>query len=177
MEKEQQKTKGQAFVDYVLGRLENDRGMGARLRRADNPDLEYQSWEYLAGCGVNLENASERKAFALVGAALARDKPKANGRMRMGKAISHAYDDDPKNDQAKAKLRRLLACSSTDEACGILRPLLRLVASRGATLNYTQLLMDLIYFSEKVKVDWANDFFNTSEPSKNAESSAPQGGE
>ena len=42
-----------------------------------------------------------------------------------------ACDEAKDSDQAKAKLRRLLACDSAEEACRILRPLFSLINSRG----------------------------------------------
>ena len=161
MGKEQRQDRCQAFINHVVEKVENDRAMGARLRRADNPATEYQSWEYLAPFGVNLEYPRERKAFATVAAALARAKPNADGILGIGRAIASIYDNGKDNPQAKARLRRLLACTSSEEACDILRPLLRLVASKGEAVCYTQLLRDLLYFSERTKEHWAQDFFNS----------------
>lgn len=165
MEKERQVDRCQAFISHVVSRMENDKAMGARLRRADNPATEYQSWEYLAPFGVNLEHARERRAFATVGAALARAKPSHDGTLGIGRAIASVYADGAANPQAKARLRRLLACASSEEACDVLRPLLQLIASRGAAmgaaLRYAQLLRDLLYFSEKTRERWAQDFFSS----------------
>jgi CRISPR system Cascade subunit CasB len=166
MEKEQREDRCQAFICHVISRMENDRAMGARLRRADNPATEYQSWEYLAArpAKVNLENARERRAFATVAAALARAKPERDGALGIGRAIASVYEGGKDNDQAKARLRRLLACSSSEEACDILRPLLRLVASRGAPVCHTRLLRELLYFSERTREHWAQDFFSSAAP-------------
>ena len=161
MEKAQREDRCRAFISHVISRMDDDRAMGARLRRADNPATEYQSWEYLALFGVNLEHARERKAFATVAAALARAKPKADGTLGMCRAIAAAYDDGKDNPQARARLRRLLACTSSEEACDILRPLLRLVASRGVAVGYARLLRDLLYFSEKTRERWAQEFFTS----------------
>jgi CRISPR system Cascade subunit CasB len=151
--------------------MESDRAMGARLRRADNPNMEYQSWEYFARFGVNLENRRERKAFATVVAALARAKPKSDGRLGIGRAIALSYSDGKDNDQAKARLRRLLACITSEDACDVLRPLLRLVASRGQSVRFENLLRDLLYFDnfpEKTKERWAQEFFSSAQ-TENAE--------
>jgi len=160
MEKEQRQDRCQAFISYVISRMGDDRAMGAKLRRADNPATEEQSWEYLAPW-VNLTHTRERRVFGTVAAALARAKPKADGTLGMGRAIASVYVDGAVNPQAKARLRRLLACASSEEACDILRPLLQLVVARGATVGYAQLLRDLLFFSEKTRERWAQDFFSS----------------
>ncbi|NLE25357.1 MAG: type I-E CRISPR-associated protein Cse2/CasB [Clostridiaceae bacterium] len=155
------KTKGKAFVEYVINRLSSDNAFGARLRRADNRATEYQSWEYLVKW-CDIEKPWERLPFALVAAALAKAKPKANGYLGIGKGISHCYDDKQNSDAAKAKLRRLLACNSIEDAVHVLRPLLSLVQSKGVPLDYGKLLDELQWFGtygEKQKLRWANEFF------------------
>ena len=165
MEKEQRGNRCQAFISHVISKMESDRAMRARLSRADNPATEYQSWEYLVPFGVDLERKPERRAFATVAAALARAKLKTDGTQGLGRAIASAYADGPvkpqDNPQAKARLRRLLACASSEEACDILRPLLQLLASKGAAVCYARLLRDLLYFSEQTRAHWAKDFFNS----------------
>lgn len=155
------KTKGKAFVEYIIKRLPTDNAFGARLRRADNRATEYQSWEYLVKW-CDIEKPWERLPFALVAAALAKAKPKTIGHIGIGKGISHCYDDRQNSDAAKAKLRRLLACNSTEEAVLVLRPLLSLVQSKGVSLDYGKLLDELQWFGthgEKQKLRWANDFY------------------
>ena len=159
---EKQKSRGQSFVVYALGRMEKDHAFGAALRRADNPATEYQSWEYLAGFKVDLEKPWERQAFTTIGAALCRAKPTHSGSFGLGQSLFHCYESDAV-DQGKAKLRRVLACDTSEEVCQVLRPLLSLIASRPKTnLSYGRLLDDLLWFDidpQKVKVRWAQDFF------------------
>ncbi|MBC8285885.1 MAG: type I-E CRISPR-associated protein Cse2/CasB [Nitrospinae bacterium] len=153
------KGREQAFIEYVLGRMNNDNAFGAAMRRADNPATESQAWEYLARW-CDLDKDWERRPFATVAAAITYAKPKTDGFMGIGKAIAACYDDGNKSDAAKSKLRRLLACNSMEEACGILHPLLRLIASRpDARICYGQLLKELLYFGEKTKEKWAVDFY------------------
>ncbi|MDR0562758.1 MAG: type I-E CRISPR-associated protein Cse2/CasB [Spirochaetaceae bacterium] len=162
------------FVKTVIERLRddvNDSAFGAALRRADNPDTEYQSWKYLVQW-CDLEQIRERKAFVLIGAALAKAKPQGNGVFGIGQALAQCYADEGKNngsekDAANAKIRRLLACTSTEEACDILRPLLSLIHSREVSLNYAGLLNDILYtdsgFNEWIKPRWAKDFYRYGE--------------
>ncbi|NNM58935.1 MAG: type I-E CRISPR-associated protein Cse2/CasB [Legionellales bacterium] len=158
--------KSQAFVDYIIKRCQSDNGFRAVLKRADNPTTEYQSWEALAGFGVNLEHQNTRLPHALIAAALARTKTEENGTGQIGQAIARCYDDGNKSDQAKAKLRRLLACNSTPEVCRILRPLFSLIESKShIRLDYARLLNDLLWFNQedgqtRIKARWAQHFYN-----------------
>lgn len=157
-------SRGERFVRYVLDRIHKDNGFSARLRRADNPATEYQSWELLAGFGVDLEKDWARLPYCAVGAALAKAKPEVDGKLGLGAAIAACYDDGSQSDQAKAKLRRLLACTTTAEACQILRPLLALIASRGVKLDFSQLLDDLLWYGgngrERIRTRWAQNFYH-----------------
>jgi CRISPR system Cascade subunit CasB len=166
------RTKTKAFVEMVIGRLngENpDTAFGSALRRADNPATEYQSWEYLANRNwCDIEKSWEWKPFVLIGAALARAKPENDGNLGIGQAIARCYSDEGtyngnEKDGAKAKLRRLLACDTTEEACDILHPLLSLIDSRKIPLNYARLLQELLDSNKwsltHIKPRWAKDFY------------------
>ncbi len=162
---EKKKNRGEAFVEFILNRMKNDNGFRAGLKRADNPATEYQSWEFLAAFGVNIEKEWERRPFAVIGAAVAKAKIEVDGFLGIGKAIAQCYEDGNASDQAKAKLRRVLACSNVEEVCHILRPLLSLINSHGVHLNYGQLLQDLLWFNvnEHTKAKWAQDFYGKRE--------------
>jgi len=160
-------SRAERFVSYVIDRIKKDNGFAARLKRADNPATEYQSWELLAEFAVDLEKEWQRLPYCTVGAALARAKPDANGTLPLGAAIAACYPDGNKADQAKARLRRLLACNNVPEACRILRPLLTLMTSRGVTPDFCQLLEQLKWYSgnglERIRARWAQDFYRRSE--------------
>ena len=155
-----------AFVGHVVGRVADNPGYGAALRRADNPATEYYSWEHLARwCDLGKE--WERLPHATIGAAIAAAKPATDGSWGIGRAIAEAYSNNgtrPGNEQdaAKAKLRRLLACKTGVEACRVLRSTLQLIASRGVTICYARLLTELLYFNDRTTASWAQDFFGRS---------------
>lgn len=168
MEKTEKKDRPEeAFVAFVIRCIEKDKGITADLCRADNIATEYQSWEYLAACNIALNNPCERLPYTTVAAAMAKAKIEANGSKKIGKLLASCYEDGANSNQAKIKLRRLLACNSVEEACRILRSLLSLIRSRSNTshdLNFIQLLKDLHNFRwdhsrQKVKSQWAQDFF------------------
>jgi len=159
--------RGRDFVDYIISRHQADKGVRAALTHADNPATEYQCWDILAGFGVDLEHENQRLPFATVAAAIARAKVERNGTLPVGKAIARCYEEGNTSDQAKAKLRRLLACDSVAEVCRILRPLLRLIESKvGVGLDYASLLNDLLWFDheesrDRIKARWAQSFYGT----------------
>lgn len=155
--------RSQAFVQFIIALIKQNKGTAAVLRRADNPATEYQSWEYLAAFNIDLEKPWERLPFAIVAAAIAKGKIESNGSIGIGNAIARSYEDGNQSDQAKAKLRRLLACGSVEEVCRILRPLFSLFESRGVTpINYAGLLEQLLKFhwdSQRIKTQWAQEFY------------------
>ncbi|MDV7024685.1 type I-E CRISPR-associated protein Cse2/CasB [Atlantibacter subterranea] len=152
------------FIDHLFKRCQEDKGFAARLRRANNPATEYQSWEVLGAFGVDLEKKHERQAYATVAAALANSRAQRNGSLTLGKAIAMSFPDGNEDKQAIARLRRLLACGSIPETCLVLRPLLSLIQSRVTqALDYEQLLGDLLWFGERTRARWAQQFYARSE--------------
>ena len=152
------------FVSGLIDRYQKNKGDAAKLRRADNPATEYQCWELLAYYGVNLEKQWVRLPFICVAAAMAREQAlKANGTCTLGVALASCYEDKQGSDQAKVKLRRLLACDDTTELVRHLRPVLKLIQSRSkTTLDYIRLLKQLRQFArypQRIKAQWAQEFY------------------
>ncbi|MFV0548476.1 MAG: type I-E CRISPR-associated protein Cse2/CasB [Limnobaculum xujianqingii] len=151
------------FISYILQRCNDNKGFAARLRRADNPATEYQCWELLAAFNINLEWENQRLPYTTVAAAVAKAQIGQNGPLSLGRAIAACYDDGNESHQAKAKLRRVLACDSTQELCRILRPLLTMISSKaGQSLDYSRLLQQLLKFhwdTQKIKAQWAQEFY------------------
>jgi CRISPR system Cascade subunit CasB len=154
--------KSEQFVKFIIEITQKDNGAAAALKRADNPATEYQSWEYLARF-IDIEKDYERYPYATIASAMAKAKVAQNGTVSIGEAIARCYDDGKESNQAKAKLRRLLACDTIDEVCRVLRPLFGLINARAEIkLNYADLLQDLRYFNldnQRVKSRWAQNFY------------------
>lgn len=154
--------KSEQFVKFIIELIHKDNGAAAALKRADNPATEYQSWEYLARF-IDIDKDYERLPYATIASALAKAKAEQNGSVRIGEAITRCYEDGKDSEQAKAKLRRLLACDSVEEACRVLRPLFSLINSKaGIKLDYAALLQDLYWFNadnQRVKSRWAQNFY------------------
>lgn len=156
-------TKAEHFVQNVIKNCQNDSGFRANLKRADNSATEYFSWEILTRFGVDLEKEWERLAFCLIGSSLAKAKININGNIPLGKAIAQCTKGGSNANQGDARLRRLLACTSTQEACLVLRPILSLIVNNGISLDFSQLLQQLLWFTgegrERVRTRWAMDFY------------------
>lgn len=171
------KTRYQSFVEYTIHRCSQDKGLAARLRRADNPTTEYQSWEHLGAFGINLEKKYERIPFAIIAANIAKTKSKDNGNMALGSAIANCYKDGNQSRPANTRLRRLIACNDLLELTGVLRPLLSLIASKSnGSLDYIRLLQQLQSFRfdeqrTRTKAQWAQEFYVT-KPALKAEVTA-----
>jgi CRISPR system Cascade subunit CasB len=154
------------FVGHVVTRCKEDKVFAARLRRADNPATEYQSWDILASFGIPLEHEQPRMAYQTVAAGIARAKVTASGSLTLGRAIAACYADGRDSDQARARLRRVLACDDAGEVCRILRTQLRLIDSKAPeALDYARLLKQLLYFgrdAQRIKAQWAQEFYGQS---------------
>lgn len=161
-----QPTREDSFVKFVIKRCQDDKGLAARLRRADNPATEYQSWELLASLGVDLESDYQRLPFATIAAAIANAKADSNGGLALGRALAACYDEGSESTQARARLRRLLACDDLPELCRILRALFSLIRSRTTQpLDFIRLLKQIRRFpfnSQQVKAQWAQEFYTHS---------------
>ncbi len=162
--------KASRFVTTILKRCDQDKGYAARLRRADNPDTEYQSWEVLAAFGIDLEKEYQRIPYVAVAAAMAKMKTEKNGNLSLGKAIAACYENGNKSDQARAKMRRLLACEDTAEACRILRPLFALINSKvNRPLDFVRILRQLLkfhWYKKSIRAQWAQEFYARNLPVK-----------
>lgn len=151
------------FVGHIVARCKEDKGFAARLRRADNPATEYQSWDILANFGIPLEHDQPRMAYQTVAASIARAKISTPGSLTLGRAIAACYTDERDSDQARARLRRLLSCDDAGEVCRILRSQLMLIDNKAPeALDYTRLLKQLLHFerdAQRIKAQWAQEFY------------------
>ena len=163
------------FVGEVIRRCKDDKGLAARLRRADNPATEYQSWDLLASLGVDLEKDYQRLPFALIGSAISKAKAERNGTLPLGRVLAQCYPDDRESGPAKMRLRRLLACDDLAEVCRILRPVFTLIDSKsGQPIDYIRLLRQLRSYSfpdnrNRIKAQWAQEFYGQTRKSETPE--------
>ncbi|GAB3443865.1 type I-E CRISPR-associated protein Cse2/CasB [Insolitispirillum peregrinum] len=158
------KDRDSSFVQAVLDLRATNKGLAARLRRADNPGTEYQCWDFLVRFGCNLEQDRDRAPLALIAAAICKSDQAGNGNAGLGTALLSCYDNEPEG-AGKARLMRLLSCDSLTEVCRILRPVLALIASKGTSrLDYATLLRQLRWFDadrQRIQARWAQEYYRT----------------
>jgi len=157
-------------VAYVLQRISSggDTGFASKLRRADNQDTEYQSWEILANW-IDLEQEKERKAYGLVAASLARASTEKDGVGSIGDALRSAFlvkatGEDIVKSMECSRLQRLLASRDSSELIGVLRALLKYLDAKGIDYSKAQLLDEILWFDndtqrDRIRAGWAQGFF------------------
>ena len=156
------------FTAAVIVRVKTDTAFRAVMSRADNPAFESAAWEYLIPY-CNIEHDFERIPFALVGAAIARIRPEKDGNAEIGTAFDSICSSQVDRERESIRFRRLIACESVLDICTVLRPILQYLNSKGAPINFSQLLNDLIYWNQRIKIRWATQFYRQYTP-KNEES-------
>ena len=152
-----------AFIDYVINRSKNDNKFSSEIRRASNPTFEAGGWETLVQFNISLDFKHTRRAYLIMAAAAVQSKIAEDGTIGIGRALALSYAENQSDDQAKARLRRLLACTSLEDVNMVIRPMLTFVQSRKVTnLNYSGILkqLDGYHFDQdKVRAQWATEFY------------------
>lgn len=164
------------FVATVIRRVNDpsETAFAAAMRRADNPNQGSAAWEFLVPF-CNIADERQRLTFALVGAAVARAKPERDGSASIGQALRNICGGDADAlERESRRLRRLIACDTTEELIPVLRPILRYLQGNGAAIDYERLLRELLYWNEKKRIAWTRDFYRKSadaapEPPKETE--------
>lgn len=151
------------FVTELFRRKMTDHGLRARLRRGQSPAQAHMVLADLAPY-VSLTWVPGRTAYMLVGSSIAWEESAVSGSDGLGKCLrACAEGGDAENSPMTARLRRLLACRTTEEACRVLRPMLSLIRTRcPGRLDYVRLLLDLVFFEsnqDRVKAGWVCDFY------------------
>lgn len=162
-----EKTRAERFVDQLVLRSA-DKGLMAKFKKADTLESEHECWGYLVGFGVDLEKPWERIPYSMIGAAVARADLEKDGCYGLGQSLADCFEnikvDGVMTNSGEGRLKSLLACSSTEDVCQVLRPLLRFINGKTSKpLCHGRLLHDLVYFEkseDRIKRRWAMEFYN-----------------
>ena len=56
-------------------------------------------------------------------------------------------------------LKRILAARDSEHLCVRLEFVMRMIKSNGISVNYITLYQDIVYWSERVQIQWANSYY------------------
>ncbi len=135
-----------------LRSLKNDRGALANLRCALAPARRHRAWPLLARVGGIDDPIAETVA------ALYAYHPDETSTGNLGdtcRALAGTHNS------FDARFRRLLMCDR-DELCERLRPIVLAAKAKGIPVNYQTLIEDLCWWSERVRIRWAQAFWAAS---------------
>jgi CRISPR type I-E-associated protein CasB/Cse2 len=138
------------FIDF-LKRYRNDRGALANLKGGLSDARKPNAWPLLAG----FKGAIGDPAYETVAAlwACAPSLECATG--CLGDTLARLKTD---NNSFEGRFKRLLTCDR-DEIAVRVAPIVRAAQAKGMAVNYTQLLSDLLWWGDIVKVEWAKAFW------------------
>lgn len=158
------------FINWVLSK-NRDKGVIAKLRKADSETTEYQAWEILARW-IDLDNPWQRRAFGLISASITRVKAQKDGDLGLGTALrrlylQHAKENEIEHSAEALRLRRILSCRDQRELVAVLKPLLRYLVTNEIAISHTRLLKELLWFDheraqERIRIRWAKEFYAVS---------------
>lgn len=170
--KEEKKSRYFHLITWIQDRLGaspkiRDSGRIARLKRADNPALACQAWDILFTLGVR---EKDFLPCCTVAAAMCRLGSEKDGDASLGLALASCFEKDADKELGGRRLRRLLACSSVEELCAVLRPVFAYISAKARRkVCFAQLLDEIIAFGvperqEQIKLRWARDFWKIAQP-------------
>ena len=142
------------FLTY-LQRYRHDRGALANLRGALSDARRPNAWPLLAAFKEAIGNSAFETIAALWAFNPELNVPAGN----LGDILAKLKGE---NSSFEGRFKRLLTCDRGELAVRV-APVVRAAQAKGLRVNYTQLLSDLLWWGEEVKVRWAKSFWEVSE--------------
>ncbi len=156
------------FVDYLFSLKGKDKGLVAYFKRADKEVSEWKIWQVLYRFGVDLQYDDERRAFALIGACIAKSKQNTNGSVGLGRAFHIATDKEDGN--FSPRFMRVLSAENINELIVVLRPSLAYLTAKCGNLDFGGILYDILAFKnnrDDVRKRWAENYLGDVEEDEN----------
>jgi CRISPR type I-E-associated protein CasB/Cse2 len=135
-----------------LQRIREDRGALAALRSLWIPARETQAWPLLGRFGA-LENRTKREIVALYALHPAHTEDREDA--SMGAVCAKLSN---KHNTFDLRFRRLLACDRRELPLH-LRRVVMAAAALEISIDYTELYRDLQFWSDRVRLRWATDYY------------------
>lgn len=147
-----------------LRKYKDDRGMMANLRCILVENKKHRAWPALSRLGIKIGNTHELKVPAYV-AGLYATHPEDTSNSNFGTTckIIEQKRGDKRNDDNKLtpterRFQHLLSAGK-DEVCERVKRMVLMAKSQGVPVNYAQLGIDLRYWSDRTKTEWAASFW------------------
>lgn len=165
--KEAPRSSAERFVSDLFNLKVTDHALRSKFRRALSPQQAPAVWEYLVRY-IDIQKEIPREIFTVIGASIALDDAAANGKYGLGRALRNCSEaprdaEDSKSDPLAARLRRVIACTNTEELTQVIRPVLALIRSKNpGSLDYVKLLNDLSafdFYGDNIKARWVSEFY------------------
>jgi CRISPR system Cascade subunit CasB len=144
------------FLDHLHRKYAHDRGALANLRGAFTDARRPNAWPLLAAFPGAIGNPAYETVAALW--ASGPDLGCATG--NLGDTLARLKTDHNSFD---GRFKRLLTCDHAEIPVRVV-PVVRAAQAKGVSVNYAQLLSDLLWWNERVRVEWAKAFWGTTEP-------------
>lgn len=132
-----------------LRRLKDDRGAMADLRCGLNPTRVPRAWPWLGAVG----GIGNQRIETIAG--LYAYHPEETHSGNIGTTCRRLAGE---NNTFDGRFRRLLSCDR-DEICDRLRPVILTAKAKGIPVNYEQLIIDLRFWGDRVKTEWAQEYW------------------
>ena len=157
----------QGLADRLVGQLERwhveqNRGQLARLRRGLSGATQRDAWPVLGRLFGEL--AVDHPVFETVAGCFAlyplENAPPVGN---FGETMRRTVPEEKMRDEKEphTRFRRLLACDDQDAICQHIRHAVRLAkSSKDSAVNYRQLFLDLWWWNDRTKVEWAKAYWN-----------------
>lgn len=162
----------------------DDRGTLAELRRGLSETTQNQAWEHLIPYSADFaENADHRIIWCTIGGiaamliseGLSSSEPWDN----IGTTMRALAKGGGENDETKAlktfepKFRRVLSCDDTHSLCEMIVGIGRTAAVKSVSMNLKSLFWDMWNWNdqdkrERIRLQWAKQYFKVIEPRSDA---------
>ena len=150
-----------------LERYRHDKGALANLRGALSDTRRHRAWPLLGG--FKEDEAIGNPTYEIVAALWAHAKDESDEKVgNLGatlRVLGGKYDVKSgkfEHDSFQGRFKRLLSCDKEDVTTHV-APVVRAAVAKGVGVDFPRLLSDLLWWGEKVKVEWAKAFWEVQE--------------
>lgn len=145
-----------------LRRIKDNRGLMGDLRCGLVDGKRHRSWPALSRIRVGVDDAVKAHVAALFAT-----HPEEAAQGNLGttcKAIEFKRDGgangEDKMTATERRFQHLLAAEAGEELFARVTRMVLMAKSQGVPVNYEKLLVDLSYWNERTRREWAGEFWN-----------------